>query len=201
MFTAKFSVAAGNTTLKVDIAGDGLVGIVGPNGSGKSRTLRGIAGLVPVGDCHIVIGGADVTKEYGRDRSTVYISQGSYFRELTVEEHFELLLKGGPNKKEEFERIRRAFGIDYSGRMKFRSTGQRVRVAVAVAILSGAKLILLDEVTAVISDPESFLESLRTISKESGIDFVIATNQANLMGKMNAAYEIADGTTRAIHML
>ncbi|MDS0256974.1 ATP-binding cassette domain-containing protein [Thermoplasmatales archaeon AK] len=198
MIDITMKVRVNQSDLRVELRGRGIIGLLGPNGSGKTRALRCIAGLLECKDSHILLNGVDVSGQPAGKRGIVYVSPNSYFQELTVYDHFDTLLKNKVTAYEELGSLKEALGIDYSGKMKFKSTGQRVRVAVAVAVLSHASLVLLDEVPAVISEPEKFIMSLMGISSSRGTDFLIATNQANLAVLMNAAYEIADGQTREL---
>ncbi len=55
----------------VDIAADAgaVVGVVGPNGSGKSTLLRALAGLGPIADGDVRVGGESVHAMSARSRA------------------------------------------------------------------------------------------------------------------------------------
>jgi multiple sugar transport system ATP-binding protein len=61
-----------DVTMSID-AGE-LVGVIGPSGSGKSTLLRAIAGIVPIADGRLYLGGVDVTRASSgaRDTSMVF---------------------------------------------------------------------------------------------------------------------------------
>ena len=148
------SFGATNVIPKMDLGFDEgeFVVIVGPSGCGKSTTLRMIAGLEPVTEGQIFIGGKDVTwappKE--RDIAMVFQSYALYpHMDVAGNMSFALRLAGRP-KAEVAERVRVAADMlelsDYLHRRpKDLSGGQRQRVAMGRAIVRDAYCFLFDE--------------------------------------------------------
>jgi urea transport system ATP-binding protein len=128
--------------------------VLGRNGVGKTALLKSLMGVVPVRSGTVRLGGADITHAapFERVRSGIgYVPQGrEIFGRLTVEENLlmGLATRGAAAKipGELFElfpvldQMRRRRGGDLSG-------GQQQQLAIARALASGPKLLMLDEPT------------------------------------------------------
>jgi len=61
--------------LNLSVADGELLVLVGPSGSGKSTALRMLAGLEPLDDGKILIGGGDVSNVRPRERDIAMVFQ------------------------------------------------------------------------------------------------------------------------------
>ena len=128
-----------------------ILGLVGPNGAGKTTTLRTIAGVLPVKEGRIVVGGCDLARdELGAKRRLRWIPDDPQpFDSLTVLEHLEFtaalygLRDWRARAKElldtfELGEKRDAFGGELS-------RGMRQKLAFCCAWLVRPELVLMDE--------------------------------------------------------
>jgi multiple sugar transport system ATP-binding protein len=129
-----------------------LMVIVGPSGCGKTTTLRMIAGIEPVTDGTIRIGGRDMRGVPARERDVGMVFEGSnLYPHMTAGGNLRFGLDVRRVPEEEInERVgaeSRVLGI---GRFLHRlpktlSAGQRQRVAVGRAMVRLPRVFLLDE--------------------------------------------------------
>lgn len=182
MIKAAFSVHLNSFSLKAEMGDQGLILLSGENGSGKSTFLKALSGLIPVDSGNIEINGQDVSGLAPQERKVVYTTHNSYFPHLTVGKHI-LWAMGKEPDIQYMGELRDAFGISYEGRLGELSMGQRMRVTIATAFASRPRAILLDEVISNISAPEDFLEEVRKMAAETGVDIVFV---AHSLGEKSA---------------
>jgi multiple sugar transport system ATP-binding protein len=138
--------------LNLSIADGELLVLVGPSGSGKSTALRMLAGLEPLDEVKILIGGKDVSAVRPRDRDIAMVFQSyALYPQLDVAANMGFALKQQRVPKEErLKRVRDAAKLldlePYLDRKpRNLSGGQRQRVAMGRAIVRHPQVFLMDE--------------------------------------------------------
>jgi multiple sugar transport system ATP-binding protein len=138
--------------LNLSVTDGELLVLVGPSGSGKSTALRMLAGLEPLDDGRILIGGNDVSSVRPRDRDIAMVFQNyALYPNLNVSQNMGFALKQQGVPKE--ERLKRVHDVaklldlePYLDRKpRNLSGGQRQRVAMGRAIVRHPKVYLMDE--------------------------------------------------------
>jgi multiple sugar transport system ATP-binding protein len=126
--------------------------LVGPSGSGKTTALRMLAGLEPVDDGAIRVGGRVINKVAPKDRDVAMVFQNyALYPHMSVAENigFHLRVKRVP-RTEIDQRVREVAGLldlePYLDRKPAQlSGGQRQRVAMGRAIVRQPQAFLMDE--------------------------------------------------------
>jgi len=138
--------------LELSIDDGELLVLVGPSGSGKSTALRMLAGLEPLDDGRILIGGNDVSSVPPRARDIAMVFQNyALYPNLDVAQNMGFALKQqGVDKNERQKRVREVAKLldlePYLDRKPRQlSGGQRQRVAMGRAIVRRPQVYLMDE--------------------------------------------------------
>jgi ribosome-dependent ATPase len=166
-----------------------IFGFLGSNGCGKSTTMKMLTGLLPVSEGQIALFGQPVAKNGMETRKRVgYMSQAfSLYGELSVRQNLELHAELYHLPK---ERIQGRVGemldrFDLRGVAETRPDslplGIRQRLQLAVAVIHGPDILILDEPTSGV-DPvnrDSFWELLIDLSRREGVTIFITTHFMN----------------------
>jgi multiple sugar transport system ATP-binding protein len=138
--------------LELSIDDGELLVLVGPSGSGKSTALRMLAGLEPLDDGRILIGGNDVSRIAPRGRDIAMVFQNyALYPNLDVAQNMGFALKQqGVAKAERARRVKEVAQLldlePYLDRKpRNLSGGQRQRVAMGRAIVRHPQVYLMDE--------------------------------------------------------
>ena len=166
-----------------------LVCLLGGNASGKSTTLKTILGIVRSRSGRIEFNGEDVTTRstshrIGRGMAIVPENR-RLFGPMTVLENLELgaYLHGG-GAKEDYERVYATFPIVYDRRSQLAGTlsgGEQQMVAMARALMSRPKLMLMDEPSMGLAPilVERSFEIIKQVH-ESGVAVLVVEQNANV---------------------
>jgi len=166
-----------------------LVCLLGGNASGKSTTLKTILGIVAPRNGTVQFGGEDVT-----GRSTSYrIRQGMaivpenrrLFGPMTVLENLQMgaYLTGG-GAKEDYDRVYSLFPLLHERRNQLAGTlsgGEQQMVAMARALMSRPKLMLMDEPSMGLAPilVERSFEIIQQVH-EAGVAVLVVEQNANV---------------------
>jgi urea transport system ATP-binding protein len=166
------SVVVHGVSLAVPV--DGVAAVLGHNGAGKSTLLRAAIGLLRPRRGQVRLDGEDVTGLAPHQRvarGMAYVPQGQQcFPHLTTAENLQLVADGRPRGKaavaEALDLFPALVGL-LGRRAGLLSGGQRQQLAIARALVTSPRLLLLDEPTEGIQ-PTVVAEIQRTILALAG---------------------------------
>jgi branched-chain amino acid transport system ATP-binding protein len=183
-----------------------VVGIVGPNGAGKTTLLKTIMGLTKTFGGQIIFAGKTISRLPAQQvlaNGVAYVGQDrAIFNRMTVKENLTAAAHGLRIRKNDFNRkaeevmnilpqlkqIQGLNGWNLSG-------GQRKVLAIAMGLMTDAKLLLLDEPSLGL-DPKNFstvFEIIRKL-KSTGICILLAEqNLAKIVTIFDTVYAMNDG--------
>ncbi len=174
-----------------------ITAVVGPNGSGKSTLLKSIFGFTRIYSGDVIFEGKNVTNLPPHEKTKLgiaYLPQtDNVFTNLTVYEN--LVISGYILDEEEFiDGLELALSIfpELKDKMKKKagmlSGGERQFLAIATALIKRAKLLMLDEPTAMLSPKFATQIFERIISMRDDLKLTIILVEQNVI----KALEISD---------
>jgi branched-chain amino acid transport system ATP-binding protein len=184
-----------------------VVAVVGANGAGKSTLLRTIAGLVRAASGEIVFDGIHVTRLaahtiVGHGLSMVP-EGGRLFPFMTVLENLELGAFGPTSRgdrQQSLEDVMQLFPILRERRSQLAgslSGGERQMCAIARALMSRPRMLMLDEPSLGLSPAmlEKVFDLIRTVVASRDLTvLLIEQNVADALEMANRAYVIEGGS-------
>ena len=191
-----------------------IFGFLGSNGCGKSTTMKMLTGLLPATEGEALLFGRALDAADMETRRRVgYMSQSfSLYSELTVSQNLELharLFELADDRRD--ARIREMLErFDLSAvsdsRPESLPLGVRQRLQLAVAILHGPQILILDEPTSGV-DPiarDTFWRYLIDLSRKEGVTIFLSTHFMNeaercdRISLMHAGKVLAVGTAKEL---
>lgn len=193
-----------NTTLDVlnkvslKIEDSDIFGIIGFSGAGKSTLLRVLAGIEIADEGKILIDGINIVNLKGKEakefRKNIGVVFQSYalLNQKNIYENIAFPLKINKWSKEDIDkRVKELLKLvhledkiySYPSQL---SGGQKQRIAIARAIATKPKLLLLDELTSAL-DPlttREILKLLKTINQEEKVTMLLITHEMNVIKKL-----------------
>ncbi|AYG67889.1 MULTISPECIES: ABC transporter ATP-binding protein [unclassified Rhizobium] len=172
-------------------------GLVGESGSGKSTLLRAVAGLAPVTDGTIRVGGEQLK---GAKRSKTFYRQvqmvfqdpyGSLHPRQTIDRLLlePLAIHAIGDSETRIARALDEVGLGSGFRFRYPhqlSGGQRQRVAIARALIVEPSILLLDEPTSALdaSVQAEVLNLLEQVRKDRNLTFVMVSHDLGVITHM-----------------
>jgi branched-chain amino acid transport system ATP-binding protein len=202
--TTKYGAISALRDASLTVGSGEVVGLIGPNGAGKTTLLGSIAGLLAPASGTVTFDGTDVTgaspEKLLRSGLALVPEHRRIFTDLTVEENLRI---GGITVKAE----RRAELLDemaerfvvlrdkWSTSAGFLSGGEAQQLAIARALMSDPRLVMMDEpslgLAPVLVDVVfALIESLR---KSGRTLLVVEQNATRMLDVADRAYVMRSG--------
>jgi branched-chain amino acid transport system ATP-binding protein len=198
LFDITLSVNAGET-----------VAVIGPNGAGKTTLLRVISRLIDTTSGNLVLDGVTFNRVPAHEvvgHGMAHVPENRrLFPRLSVEDNLRI---GAfvPTARQKFaERLAHVYKL--FPRMKERrnqaagtlSGGEQQMCAIGRALMSGPRLLLLDEPSAGLAPVvvQSIFEAVRTMSKEGYTVLIVEQNVRQVLKLADRAYLLETGRIKA----
>ena len=188
------------------VASGSKIAVVGRSGGGKS-TLMGLMGgmLRPAGGS-VLIDGKNLAFASAEEAAalTARVAQTTWLFTGTIADNLRLAKEDatpeemwnalrGAQIADEIERMPEGIDTDVGEQGAFLSGGQAQRISIARALLSGRRILLLDEPTSQV-DIESearIVDALRSLGRD--LTVVLVTHRSALLDVADKVYEMKDG--------
>ena len=140
--------------VNVEVPSDGVAAVMGHNGAGKTTLLRAAVGLLKCSKGTVRFDGEDITKlrpSARVNRGLAYVPQGQQsFGQLTTAENLQVVADGRKNGKQLIDEqldLFPALKELLTRRAGLLSGGQRQQLAIARALITSPRCLILDEPT------------------------------------------------------
>lgn len=179
-----------------------IVAIVGPNGAGKSTVLNAVMNLLQIRRGDIFFQGQSIRRrptEALQAAGIAYVPQvANVFPSLTVQEN---LLVGTPKNQRSGDRLREILSLFpvLAEKMKMwaggLSGGERQMLAFACGLISGPRLLLLDEPSAALSPvlAAAIFEKVRAIRDAGTTILLVEQNVRKALAISDRGYVLDSG--------
>ncbi len=165
-----------------------LISIIGANGAGKTTTLRALMELQNVKSGRILFDGTDITDMPAHKRANLGIrivpERARCFPQLSVYENLRMGVYGKSSSlKNELEYIYELFPILRERSNQYANTlsgGEQQQLAIARALVSSPRLLLVDEVSMGLMPKlvVQVFEVLRSLNKDKGLTILLVEQNA-----------------------
>lgn len=189
--------------ISMEVEAGGIVSLIGANGAGKSTLLKAIVGQVPLTRGSITFEGSTICvprhskKEGGKALPTheiaklgiALVPEGRHvFADMTVEENLDMgafLVKDPAvieRKKEEMYDFFPILGARRKQKTRSLSGGEQQMMAIARALMSSPKLLLLDEPGLGLAPliVQDIFHKIRLINEEDGVTVFLVEQNARM---------------------
>ncbi len=192
--------------VSLHVAAGEIVGVLGPNGAGKSSALNGIIGLVRTAAGRVTFEDRDIT---GRDTESIVRGglalvpeRRRLFGRLSVRDN---LLLGGASRgdkvaaRQDLERVLGLFPVlgdrldQLAGLL---SGGEAQQLAIARAVMSGPRLLLLDEPSLGLAPllVDKVFDLVRALRDEGLTILIVEQNAYQVLEFADRAYVLRNGS-------
>ncbi|MEU1513830.1 urea ABC transporter ATP-binding subunit UrtE [Streptomyces sp. NPDC005811] len=185
----------------VSVPKDGVATVLGHNGAGKSTLLRTAMGLIKARSGTVRLDGEDITHLAPHRRvarGMAYVPQGQQsFPHLTTAENLRLVADGRPDGKAATAEALDFFPVlrELSGRRAgLLSGGQRQQLALARALITRPRLLLLDEPTegiqpSVVAEIE---ETILALTRRGGLSVLLVEQHVGFAMRAAQWYHVLE---------
>ncbi|MFB9719029.1 ABC transporter ATP-binding protein [Planobispora longispora] len=166
--------------ISFDVPRGTVLGLIGPSGCGKTTLMRSIVGVQVVGSGDVTVLGEPAGSPGLRARVGYSTQSPAVYDDLTVAENLAYFASVLGAPKNDVGRVLGEVGLEAEARQIARtlSGGQRSRASLAVALLGGPELLVLDEPTVGL-DPvlrNELWDLFRGLAAGRGVTLVVSSH-------------------------
>jgi branched-chain amino acid transport system ATP-binding protein len=189
----------------IDVQPGEIVALMGSNGAGKTTTLRALTGQLRPTAGRVLFDGDDVTgraAEVLARRGMMLVPEGrGMLRSLTVEENLQLgawVVSDRSAIADAFEQAYGIFPVLADRRRQPAGTlsgGQQQMLALARALMSAPRLLLVDEASLGLSPvmTQTAFELLKRINEEAGVAILLVEQHVGALELASRAFVLEKG--------
>jgi len=158
-----------------------IMGFIGRNGAGKTTTLKGLMKMIHFNSGEVFVFGKNMEEQEKEIKQNIgfTLSELTYYPNKKIKTIVDVTSRFYPNfSYEKFNKCCELFNLDINKKLEELSSGMKVKYSLAVALSSGAKLLILDEPTSGL-DPisrDEILDIFKDIVKDKSRAILFSTH-------------------------
>jgi len=202
--TTKYGAISALREADLTIGEGEVVGLIGPNGAGKTTLLGSIAGLLPIDSGKITFSGANITslapEKILRAGLALVPEHRRIFTDMTVEENLKIggVTRNASERATLLEEMADLFPVlrdKWETAAGFMSGGEAQQLAIARALMSKPKLIMMDEPSLGLAPilVDLVFELIDTLRSQGRTMLVVEQNATRMLSVADRAYVLRSG--------
>ncbi len=202
--TTKYGAISALRDASLTVGEGEVVGLIGPNGAGKTTLLGSIAGLLPIDTGTITFDGKNVTstapEKILRAGLALVPEHRRIFADMTVEENLKIggITTKAAERNELLEEMADLFPVlrdKWDTAAGYMSGGEAQQLAIARALMSKPKLIMMDEPSLGLAPilVDLVFELIDTLRSQGRTILVVEQNATRMLNAADRAYVLRSG--------
>jgi branched-chain amino acid transport system ATP-binding protein len=202
--TTKYGAISALRDANLTVGEGEVVGLIGPNGAGKTTLLGSIAGLLPIDSGKITFDDADITslapEKILRAGLALVPEHRRIFTEMTVEENLKIggVTRSAAERTELLEEVASLFPVlrdKWDTGACYMSGGEAQQLAIARALMSKPKLIVMDQPSLGLAPVlvDLVFELIDTLRSQGRTVLVVEQNATRMLTVADRAYVLRSG--------
>ncbi len=202
--TTKYGAISALRDADLTIREGEVVGLIGPNGAGKTTLLGSIAGLIPIDSGKIMFSGADITllapEKIVRAGLSLVPEHRRIFSDMTVEENLKIggVTRNASERAALLDEMADLFPVlrdKWETAAGYMSGGEAQQLAIARALMSKPKLIMMDEPSLGLAPilVDLVFDLIDTLRTQGRTILVVEQNATRMLRVADRAYVLRSG--------
>jgi len=202
--TTKYGAISALRDASLTVGAGEVVGLIGPNGAGKTTLLGSIAGLLPTDSGSVTFDGADITstapEKILRSGLALVPEHRRIFADMTVEENLKIggVTRSNAERTELLDEMADLFPVlreKWDTAAGYMSGGEAQQLAIARALMSKPKLIMMDEPSLGLAPilVDLVFELIDTLRSQGRTILVVEQNATRMLKAADRAYVLRSG--------
>ena len=202
--TTKYGAISALRDATLTVGSGEVIGLIGPNGAGKTTLLNSIAGLLSPAAGSVSFNGADVTgsspEKLLRSGLALVPEHRRIFTDMTVEENLKMggITRSAADRTSDLDEMAELFPVlrdKWTTAAGFLSGGEAQQLAIARALMSRPKLLMMDEPSLGLAPilVDVVFSLIATLKEQGCTLLIVEQNATRMLEASDRAYVLRSG--------
>jgi branched-chain amino acid transport system ATP-binding protein len=202
--TTKYGAISALRDATLTVGSGEVIGLIGPNGAGKTTLLNSIAGLLSPAAGSVSFNGADVTgsspEKLLRSGLALVPEHRRIFTDMTVEENLKIggITRSAADRTSDLDEMAELFPVlrdKWTTAAGFLSGGEAQQLAIARALMSRPKLLMMDEPSLGLAPilVDVVFSLIATLKEQGCTLLIVEQNATRMLAASDRAYVLRSG--------